>query len=64
MVHGALLPLDAVGQDGMAEVLLQAAEGQRLPIGPAQPQPDQKQPVSLDGPQLLSRWKGPWARAR
>ena len=62
VVHGALLPLDAVGQDGMAEVLGQAAEGQRLPIGPAQPQPDQKQPVGLDGApvaQPLERPVGP-----
>ena len=59
VVHGALLPLDAVGQDGMAEVLLQAAEGQRLPIGPAQPQPDQKQPVGLDGPPVAQPLERP-----
>ena len=33
VVHGALLPLDAVGQDGMAEVLLQAAEGPQPVFG-------------------------------
>ena len=41
------MPLTASAWDAVSG---QAAEGQFLPIGAAQPQPDQEQPIGLDGP--------------
>ena len=49
------MPLTASAWDAVSG---QAAEGQFLPIGAAQPQPDQEQPVGLDGPPVAQPLEG------
>ena len=58
VIHGALLPLHPVRPDGMAEVFGQPRKGKVLPVGPAQPQPDQEQPVGLDGSPVAQPLEG------
>ena len=43
---------------GRAEVFGQPRKGKVLPVGPAQPQPDQEQPVGLDGPPVAQPLEG------
>ena len=49
VVHGALLPLHTVREDGVAQVFRQPFQREGLPVFSVQPQTDQKQSVGLNG---------------
>ena len=58
VVHGALLPLHTVREDGVAQVFRQPFQRKGLPVFSAQPQADQKQPMGLDSTPVAQPMEG------